>query len=75
MGKNPSSSRMLLGVAVLLDDGLEISFTDKRRFAKVRSLENVSVPPIYELGPNALLEPMTVDEFYKELSKKKIGCG
>ncbi|KAJ8538286.1 hypothetical protein K7X08_014826 [Anisodus acutangulus] len=59
-----------------LDDGLEISFTDKRRFAKVRSLENpVSVPPISELGPDALLEPMTVDEFYKALNKKKIGCG
>ncbi|KAJ8536171.1 hypothetical protein K7X08_034572 [Anisodus acutangulus] len=57
-----------------LDDGLEISFTDKRRFAKVRSLENpVSVPPISVLGPDALLEPMTVDEFYKALSKKKIG--
>ncbi|XP_049367776.1 formamidopyrimidine-DNA glycosylase isoform X3 [Solanum verrucosum] len=57
-----------------LDDGLELSFTDKRRFARVRSLEDpVSVPPISELGPDALLEPMTVDEFYKALSKKKIG--
>lgn len=57
-----------------LDDGLELSFTDKRRFARVRSLENpVSVPPISELGPDALWEPMTVDEFYKALSKKKIG--
>ncbi|XP_006341402.1 formamidopyrimidine-DNA glycosylase-like isoform X1 [Solanum tuberosum] len=57
-----------------LNDGLELSFTDKRRFARVRSLEDpVSVPPISELGPDALLEPMTVDEFYKALSKKKIG--
>nr|XP_016507218.1 PREDICTED: formamidopyrimidine-DNA glycosylase-like isoform X3 [Nicotiana tabacum] len=57
-----------------LDDGLELSFTDKRRFARVRSLKNpVSVPPISELGPDALLEPMTVDEFYKAFSKKKIG--
>ncbi|XP_022872184.1 formamidopyrimidine-DNA glycosylase isoform X3 [Olea europaea var. sylvestris] len=57
-----------------LDDGLEFSFTDKRRFAKVRLLDNpVSVPPISELGPDALLEPMTVDEFYNSLSKKKIG--
>lgn len=57
-----------------LDDGLELSFTDKRRFARVRLLENpVSVPPISELGPDALLEPMTVDEFCKALSKKKIG--
>ncbi|KAL6568033.1 hypothetical protein OROHE_003717 [Orobanche hederae] len=59
---------------VLLEDGLEFSFTDKRRFAKVRLLENpVSVPPISELGPDALTEPMTVDEFYNSLSKKKIG--
>ncbi|KAH0852487.1 hypothetical protein HID58_093989 [Brassica napus] len=82
---------------VELDDGLELSFTDKRRFAKVRLLENVltlillafftkldlvvgmfvllqpvSVRPISELGPDALLEPMTVDEFAKSLAKKKI---
>ncbi|KAK6147825.1 hypothetical protein DH2020_018737 [Rehmannia glutinosa] len=57
-----------------LDDGLEFSFTDKRRFAKVRLLDNpVSVPPISELGPDALTEPMTVDEFCSSLSKKKIG--
>ncbi|KAF3670960.1 Formamidopyrimidine-DNA glycosylase [Capsicum annuum] len=57
-----------------LDDGLELSFTDKRRFARVRLLENpVSGPPISELGPDALLEPMTADEFSKALSKKKIG--
>ncbi|XP_019077947.1 formamidopyrimidine-DNA glycosylase isoform X3 [Vitis vinifera] len=56
-----------------LDDGLELSFTDKRRFAKVRLLEDpASVPPISELGPDALLEPMTIDEFIKSLSKKKI---
>ncbi|XP_048628215.1 formamidopyrimidine-DNA glycosylase-like isoform X5 [Brassica napus] len=52
---------------VELDDGLELSFTDKRRFAKP-----VSVRPISELGPDALLEPMTVDEFAKSLAKKKI---
>lgn len=57
-----------------LDDGLEVSFTDKRRFAKVRLLENpASAPPISELGPDALLEPMTEDELFKSLSKKKIG--
>ncbi|XP_075505169.1 formamidopyrimidine-DNA glycosylase isoform X3 [Primulina tabacum] len=59
---------------VELDDGLEFSFTDKRRFAKVRLLDDpVSVPPISELGPDALLEPMAVDEFCNLLSKKKIG--
>ncbi|KAG7649379.1 unnamed protein product [Arabidopsis thaliana] len=58
---------------VELDDGLELSFTDKRRFAKVRLLANpTSVSPISELGPDALLEPMTVDEFAESLAKKKI---
>ncbi|KAL6972873.1 Formamidopyrimidine-DNA glycosylase [Sarracenia purpurea var. burkii] len=57
-----------------LDDGVELSFTDKRRFARVRLLKNpASVPPISELGPDALLEPMTIDEFIISLSKKKIG--
>ncbi|KAM5578674.1 hypothetical protein ABKV19_008799 [Rosa sericea] len=60
-------------VFVQLDDGLEFSFTDKRRFARVRLLEDpTSVPPISELGPDALLEPMTVDELLASLSKKKI---
>lgn len=31
------------------------------------------MPPISELGPDALLEPMSVDEFVNSLSKKKIG--
>ncbi|KAJ0008120.1 hypothetical protein Pint_30185 [Pistacia integerrima] len=58
---------------VELDDGLEMSFTDKRRFAKVRLLKDpASVAPISDLGPDALLEPMTVDEFTESLSKKKI---
>ncbi|OMO54387.1 DNA glycosylase/AP lyase [Corchorus capsularis] len=57
---------------VELDDGLELSFTDKRRFARVRLLKDpTSVPPISELGPDALFEPMTVDEFTESISKKK----
>ncbi|KAF5194826.1 Formamidopyrimidine-dna glycosylase [Thalictrum thalictroides] len=57
----------------LLDDGLELSFTDKRRFAKVRLLKDpASVPPISGLGPDALLEPMAIDEFAGSLSKRKI---
>ncbi|GAB2269503.1 Formamidopyrimidine-DNA glycosylase [Dionaea muscipula] len=61
-------------VFIALDDGLELSFTDKRRFAKVRLLKDpASVPPISELGSDALLEPMTVDELHNSLSKKKIG--
>ncbi|KAK9677232.1 hypothetical protein RND81_11G129600 [Saponaria officinalis] len=55
-----------------LNDGLEMSFTDKRRFAKVRLLDDpASVPPISELGPDALLEPLTETEFFNSLSKKK----
>ncbi|KAG1363966.1 formamidopyrimidine-DNA glycosylase [Cocos nucifera] len=60
-------------VFIELDDGLELSFTDKRRFAKVRLLEDPeSVPPISELGPDALNEPMQIDEFMDSLSKKNI---
>ncbi|XP_077237956.1 MUTM homolog-1 isoform X4 [Tasmannia lanceolata] len=60
-------------VFIELDDGLEFSFTDKRRFAKVRLLENpVSVPPLSELGPDALLELMQVDDLVESMSKKKI---
>ncbi|XP_019169951.1 PREDICTED: formamidopyrimidine-DNA glycosylase isoform X2 [Ipomoea nil] len=56
-----------------LENGLELSFTDMRRFARVRLLENpVAVPPISELGPDALLKPKTIEEFQKALSKKKI---
>jgi len=35
-------------------------------------IQPAAVPPISELGPDALLEPMTVDEFTESLSKKKI---
>ncbi|KAF7057479.1 hypothetical protein CFC21_064740 [Triticum aestivum] len=67
-------------------DGLEFSFTDKRRFARVRLFDYVcairslnccwhpeTVPPISELGPDALFEPMSVDNFVDSLTKKKIG--
>uniref|UniRef100_A0A0D9WSI6 Formamidopyrimidine-DNA glycosylase catalytic domain-containing protein n=1 Tax=Leersia perrieri TaxID=77586 RepID=A0A0D9WSI6_9ORYZ len=59
---------------VELDDGLEFSFTDKRRFARVRLFEDPeTVPPISELGPDALFEPMSVDNFVDSLSGKKMG--
>ncbi|RDX62650.1 Formamidopyrimidine-DNA glycosylase, partial [Mucuna pruriens] len=55
-----------------LDDGLELSFTDKRRFARVRLLKDpTAVPPVSELGPDALLESMTLEEFSESLHKKK----
>ncbi|KAE8792427.1 formamidopyrimidine-DNA glycosylase-like [Hordeum vulgare] len=56
---------------VELDDGLEFSFTDKRRFAKIRLLDNPeAVPPISELGPDALCEPMQLDEFVQSFGRK-----
>uniref|UniRef100_A0A0E0IA01 DNA-(apurinic or apyrimidinic site) lyase n=1 Tax=Oryza nivara TaxID=4536 RepID=A0A0E0IA01_ORYNI len=57
---------------VVMDDGLEFSFTDKRRFAKIRFLDNPeAVPPISELGPDALFEPLHLDDFVESLSRKK----
>ncbi|KAK4340157.1 hypothetical protein RND71_041619 [Anisodus tanguticus] len=41
----------------------------------IPTTSEISVPPISELGPDALLEPMAVDDLYKAFSKKKIGCG
>jgi formamidopyrimidine-DNA glycosylase len=35
-------------------------------------IQPAAVLPISDLGPDALLEPMTVDEFAESLSKKKI---
>ncbi|CAK9324545.1 unnamed protein product [Citrullus colocynthis] len=58
---------------VELDDGVDLSFTDKRRFAKVSLLNDpASVPPISKLGPDALLEPMALDEFIESMGKKKL---
>lgn len=34
-------------------------------------LQPATVPPISELGPDALLEPMTIDEFINSLSNRK----
>lgn len=60
-------------VYVELDDGIEMSFTDKRRLARVRLLENPEVvPPISELGPDALLELLPEEDLINRLSKKKI---
>lgn len=58
---------------VQMDDGLEFSFTDKRRFAKIRLVDNPeAVPPISELGPDALFEPMKLDDFVKSLGRKNV---
>ncbi|KAG0503404.1 hypothetical protein HPP92_003476 [Vanilla planifolia] len=60
-------------VFVELEDGIEFAFTDKRRFARVRLLQDPTlVPPISELGPDALLEPLEIDEFVDALSKKRL---
>lgn len=37
------------------------------------SMQPISVPPISELGRDALSEPMTAEDFYKSLSSKKTG--
>lgn len=34
-------------------------------------VQPASVPPISQLGPDALLEPMSLDEFADSLNKKK----
>ncbi|KAL0415374.1 UNVERIFIED_CONTAM: Formamidopyrimidine-DNA glycosylase [Sesamum latifolium] len=70
-------------VFVELDDGLEFSSLTRGGLLKfvcstifqdaLKMSQPVSVPPISELGPDALLEPMTVDGFYNSLTKKKIG--
>ncbi|XP_038877195.1 formamidopyrimidine-DNA glycosylase isoform X2 [Benincasa hispida] len=58
---------------VELEDGVDLSFTDKRRFAKVSLLKDpASVPPISKLGPDALLEPMALDDFIESMGKKKL---
>ncbi|KAF3329559.1 formamidopyrimidine-DNA glycosylase-like isoform X1 [Carex littledalei] len=59
---------------VELDDGIEFSFTDKRRFARIRLLDDPeSMPPISELGPDALFEPIQLNNFIDSLSQKKTG--
>lgn len=55
-----------------LDDGLEVSFTDKRRLARVRLLNDPATAlPISELGPDAYLELPAEDIFTHSISKKK----
>uniref|UniRef100_J3MS08 DNA-(apurinic or apyrimidinic site) lyase n=1 Tax=Oryza brachyantha TaxID=4533 RepID=J3MS08_ORYBR len=64
----PSKYSKLL---VEMDDGLEFSFTDKRRFAKIRFLDDPeAVPPISELGPDALFEPLQLNDYVQSLSRK-----
>lgn len=36
-------------------------------------MQPISVLPISELGPDALFEPMTAEDFFKSLSSKKTG--
>lgn len=59
-------------VFLKLDDGLEVSFTDKRRLARVRLLEDPAIaPPISELGPDAFLELPVEATFTSSILKKK----
>ncbi|MCO5548418.1 hypothetical protein L7F22_001874 [Adiantum nelumboides] len=55
-----------------LDDGLEVSFTDKRRLARVRLLDDpIAAPPISELGPDAFLELPVEPTFINSILKKR----
>ncbi|XP_066380152.1 formamidopyrimidine-DNA glycosylase-like [Miscanthus floridulus] len=67
-----SDPSKLMSYVVMMDDGLEFSFTVKRRFAKIRLLDNPeAAPPISELGPDAVFEPIKLDKFMKSLGQKK----
>ncbi|KAK1286727.1 Formamidopyrimidine-DNA glycosylase [Acorus calamus] len=61
------------GVAVTQYRRSAVNSSDEwpSKYSKV-FIEPVSVPPVSELGPDALLEPMQLDEFVDSLSKKKI---
>jgi len=51
---------------VTLDDGTQVAFTDPRRLARVRlltGLDPLVQPPLSELGPDALNQPLTLPAF------------
>ncbi|KAH9563242.1 hypothetical protein CY35_05G115300 [Sphagnum magellanicum] len=55
-----------------LDSGVEMAFTDKRRFARVRLLPEPSKePPISELGFDALTELPSEEDFQSGIKSKK----
>ncbi|CAK9226532.1 unnamed protein product [Sphagnum troendelagicum] len=55
-----------------LDSGVEMAFTDKRRFARVRLLPEPSkAPPISELGFDALTELPSEEDFQSGIKSKK----
>lgn len=59
-------------VHLVLDSGTEVAFIDKRRFARVRLLDNpTKVVPISELGPDAYLELPSAKEMVEALKAKK----
>uniref|UniRef100_A0A7I4EJ83 Formamidopyrimidine-DNA glycosylase catalytic domain-containing protein n=1 Tax=Physcomitrium patens TaxID=3218 RepID=A0A7I4EJ83_PHYPA len=59
-------------VHLVLSTGVELAFTDKRRFARVRLLEDPSkVPPISELGFDAYLELPSAEQLIEAMKTKK----
>ncbi|XP_002969230.2 formamidopyrimidine-DNA glycosylase isoform X2 [Selaginella moellendorffii] len=59
-------------VHLVLDTGVEMSFTDKRRFARVRLIQDPRLsPPISELGPDAYTELPDETTFADSVAKKK----
>ncbi|KAF9587336.1 hypothetical protein IFM89_001326 [Coptis chinensis] len=61
------------GVAVTKYKRSQVNDTEEwpSKYSKL-FLQPASVPPISELGPDALLEPMTIDVLVQSLSKKKV---
>ncbi|KAL3696450.1 hypothetical protein R1sor_010526 [Riccia sorocarpa] len=59
-------------VLVKLENGVEMAFTDKRRFARVRLLQNPRTElPISELGPDAYSEYPEEEMFVQALQQRK----
>ncbi|KAL2643115.1 hypothetical protein R1flu_010702 [Riccia fluitans] len=59
-------------VLVELENGVEMAFTDKRRFARVRLLQDPRTEsPISELGPDAHSEYPDEDTFVQALQQRK----
>ena len=58
---------------LVLDDGNEIAFTDIRRFARVRLVEDVySEHPVSELAPDAYVNPPTLPVFIAACKRRNL---
>ncbi len=56
----------------MLDDGNELAFTDIRRFARIRLIDDPpNEPPLNELGFDPILDMPKLDKFIELVSEKK----